>query len=399
MEDTVLLDFIINELMLKGYKFGTQKDIFEFLVPNEPWEKYKKSWYHWSHKVIKSMRKSNNIKMAISQRLGVNYAIWGASEEFQINEVRRAIDLLSSQKKSIDLNSLIPKESPLTDKQEDILNMILLSDEDKMEAIFLENEKFFKREFENQRFLLNLVTILYEKALYDLLDKYIFPALMQHNRCNDKIKIIEAHTIGSIKKPRFRESVRLLECVGINSDEELIDIKTAVISNIRRSSLSKIEDKEELKDILTTLVKYYFDVYTFNQSYHYYPAVNLIYMLKLFDYTLKSDEFKHIDLQKIKSDIKKSIAKDLKTKELDKIYYAKVSELEIRLLTGVKNISREFGLFLEELSPNADFAKRTKRTMQEFVDIVERFCDDCKEDMQKIKKTIEVFDDYLVSRS
>jgi len=400
MSETELLSYIMDELKKSGIVWRSDREIFNILIPNESWEKYKKSWYHWKKKSVKTFRKSKNIKEAISKTLGFDYHIWSSTQEKQKSTIKEAIKLYTQNQKSlIDLSDLMPQQSPLSKKQEQLLEKIKVSSVTKIKEILLNNQECLIQTLENQTFILTLLTFLYQNAFYDLLYELIFPALLPHNRSDKKIKIIEAHTLGIIKKPKYRQSALLLNSVKIDSDSQLIDIKTSAISNIRRYRLSNPNlNIQELKEILKAIIKHYHDTYIYDKRYHYYPAINLLYMIKLFQLIFKDDkEFSVIDISKIQADTKTSIQQDADSKEPEKVYYAKITELEIKMLIYEnKIISREFGLLIEILNPSENLLNRTQRTMEEFLEIADRFCKDCENKLEHIKRVVNVFRDKKI---
>ena len=399
MSDTELLAYIIDEMKKAGIVYKGEREIFNILVPNEPWEKYKKSWYHWKKQEIKTLRKSKNIKEAISKTLHFDYAVWGLSDSTQKKAIKEGIELYKkSQKPVVDLGDLMPKEAPLSNEQKKLLNQIENVSLKDVGKLLKRHSSFFKATLENQTFVLSILNFLYKHGCYNLLEEMVFPALLPHNRGDKKIKIIEAHTLGSMKPPRYRASAILLDSVKVDSDLELIDIKTAAISNIRRYRLSdKSLNKEELKEILKVLIKHYYDTFILKESYHYYPAINLLYMLKLYLLIFTKENIIPMDISQIQDKTKPSISKDIRSKNSDTIYYAKITELEIKMLSTKKqDISREFGLVIESLNPSPDLLKRTLRQIEQFLDIVYRFANkEAKDETLHIKKVADVFRDSL----
>ncbi len=361
-----MISYIRKQLLKEGIIWKSEKELFEMLVKDEPWEKYRSNWDSWKNQKVQYLRKSFHILVKISDTLGFDSSLWNSrNEAIQKEEIRKAIKRYKNLQSTIDLSDLMPPDPPVSLQQKEIL--------EKIENIYLENiEKFldnyphfFTPVSENQNFLLKLAQILYKKGIYDFIDQKIFPSLLPHSRAKPKTRILMAHTFGSLSNPKYLEAAKLLETIAYECNKELIDLKTATISNLRREI---IKNKKVNKEVIDTLKRHYERVYQKSQTPHYYPGINLAYFLKIEDILFN----KNSNSQKIEEiffECKESINED-KSKDEEARYYAWISEIEFMLLLEYKNIDTEIYLLLEELNPPSDRVKRTLRQLNFFINLI-----------------------------
>ncbi len=372
MTHTEMLEFIRMELAREGVVWKSEKELFQMLVKDEPWEKYRSNWDSWKNKKVQYLKKSFHILIKIANTLGFDPSVWdNRNEAVQKSEIRKAVRKYCKAKDTIDLSALMPPDPPLTEKQKRVLREIERVSNDKA-AEFLElYPELFSSVTENQTFLLRVTEILYMRGLYDFLDERVFPSLLPHNRADPKVRIVMAHTFGSLSKPKYLEAAKLLETIKSDSDEELIDLKTSVISNIRREILTKEEiSEEEIKSSLEILGRYYKDIYEKGDEAHYYPAINLAYILKIYESLFFEKMFAY-DVDRLYKECKNSVEIDKSKKEKDLRYYAWMSESEFKMLAG-KRVSEEIYLIFEELKPSLFLIDRTLRQMEFFKKLIVR---------------------------
>jgi len=392
--DTEFLNYIIERLQEAGVVCKNQEELFALLVPNEPWQKYKKSWYHWRAQKVQSLRKSKHIKEAIAKTLHFHPSIWDGSISEKKRALQRGIKLFKKSK-NIDISDILPKDAPPTKKQLEVLEAIKNLPSSKIRDYLLEYPQFLTKSSQNQSYLLELLNYLYRLACYDLLEELIFPALLPYNRGSNAIKIIEAHTLGSLSKPKFIESAKLLDSVVTTNNLQEIDIKTAAISNLKRAKLLNLDiTKEELKTLLAPLIKHYYELYSFNKEYHYYPAVNLLYLLTIVE-SIFGKECKLLIANsfEIAYNTKPSLEKDKKSSNLDTKYYAFISELEMQMLLGDKDIATKFEFLIEHLHPSQDNLKRTLRQINHSIALIEKFASNAP--LSHIKSVQKLLEDAI----
>jgi hypothetical protein len=400
MTHTKILGFIRDELQREGIRWQSEEELFHMLVPDEAWHKYKTSWDNWKHLRVRSLNRSPNITAAISKTLHFDISVWSmASAENQKELIRKGIQKFVAPGKDIDLSSLIPKAHSIT-REQAVLIQKVIDVHRKDELDLLEDYlDYFQPVFETQAFLLELIPILYDQGHYDFLHTYAFPALLTYNKEDIQIKILMAHTLGSLTHPKHLEAAKLLDVIPIENDAYIIDIKTATISNIRRYELHKPDlSKEKLDDILTILIHYYHDTFTTNKTHHYYPGINLAYVLCQYEtFFPKKEHSCPLSIQEVYHLAKPSIKKKLYSEEKEAYYYAKISELEFKLLLGHSNIEPELYVLLEKIRPPYATVERTIRQMELFIEIREKFSTLNNKSIQKVKQFTEILREYLKS--
>jgi hypothetical protein len=216
---------------------------------------------------------------------------------------------------------------------------------------------------------------------------------MSHRTSETDVKVMVAHALGSLKKPRSMEAVKLLESIEGQDTNEIIDLKTAAISNLRREHVANSNFSDaELLDGLKKMASTYFTIYSFKKNYHYYPAINLMYTLVLLE--ALSEDVLEMKKEDIYANAKLSIEKDKKSKNLETVYYARVSELEFFLLLSRNNVKQEIESFLDDLKPSVTLVERTKRQMLEFLAMIERLGANVGELGAMFEKIVILLEDY-----
>ncbi len=399
MTDTELLRFVRTQLEEEGITWKSEQELFKMLIPDENWDKYKTSWDNWKHLKVSNLKRSQNIRVAISKTLKFPMDLWdNYTDSEQKRVLRQRIQKFSVPGKSIDLSSLIPATHPITESQETLIQEVI--DVHRKDEINLLNEHldYFQPTFETQSFLLKLIPVLYDQGHYDFLHTFAFPALLTHHQADTQIKILMAHTLGSLSEPKHLEAAKLLDVIPTLEDAHIIDMKTAAISNVRRFELHRPDlSKEKLAEILHILIHYYHDTFTTNEIHHYYPGINLAYVL--YQYDVFFPDKKHtcpLSIQEIYQHSKTSIEKELKNQDKEAQYYAKISELELMLLLNRDNVESELYLLLEETHPPYATVERTIRQMELFIELSERFSKNSDDAItRKIEQSIKLLEGYI----
>ena len=373
MKHSELIREILNQLDKNGISLHTHREIHNMLLPGENFDYYSSNWSNWLNG--KAQRINNaNAKRIIQETIGFEGYIWDADDQTQIRTIRQAVQRYLKPIPKVDLSDLLPKNRPLTDAQTEMLIQIRKSTTKQTEEM-LDNSPFLKALPENQIFLLRLLELLFEKGMYDYLIEYIYPALLPHNAEQNNVKIFKAHTYGSLKKPEYLKAVSLLNTIETDSDEEILEVKTGLLSNLRRYTLEKESlEKSELLENLAVFRQYYTEIFENIQKHHYYPATNLMYMLKLF--MLISPNIPHIDekdLEQIYQDTKPSITKASHSSSSEIRYFAMISDVECRLILGKNYLCEPLALWLETYQPSTSYVERTLRMMRFFVRMVEEY--------------------------
>lgn len=389
MTDTQLLNQIRKEMKKQGVLWKKEQELFELLIPNESWKKYKTSWSNWKHERVRDFTKSPHIRLAIQQKLFFESDIWGASSLIQKEAIQKGVYQAFIKKEDTlpDWTKIIPKFH-LDEEQRNLLTAWEQLSPKVIEERVQNYPDYFKRTFSNQAFLLELLNIFYAKGAYDFLVENIFPNLLSHQRANLNVKVMEAHALGSLKEPKYMQSVKLLESIEPSNDKKLIDLKTSMLSNLRRYYTKEPLSLKELKYGMEVMVKMYHELFVYEEVYHYYPAINLVYILQVLN--ALSVEQHSINARDVYKKAKNSISQEKELIHADTLYYASVTELEFLLLLGEKGVCQKMGYMLESQTPAIALVQRTKRQMVEFVAMVERV----GVRLPEFNKVIEVLNDY-----
>ena len=399
-----LINYIIFELREQGAVWNSKQDIFKLLAPKLNFSKYRSSWFDWLNpkRDDRNITK-NEIKSAIEETLGFNSLIWSEPEYKQKQIVYKKVKEFMSKKetssqksKGIDISSLLLSEEPINTQQKQIIFKLQKSTEENIKKILKIEFEQFSFDSKNQNFLLEVLPILYDKGCYESLHTGVFPHLFPKYRERIDIKIKEANTLANLENPNYRRVIELLNSIPRNSHEEEIDITTSIISNIRRGKLNiKNVKQNEIEALLLFIIEHYAKVYQHKKPYHYYPAINLAYMIRFLEIVSPSSpEIEKYNLKKIYSSVKPSIKKEKKMVG-DLSYYATISELEFLLLLDYPNIKSKIEYILDKLQPKIFLVERTLKQMEWFIDTVEQFSTTKVDTSIRFKKVIELFEDYL----
>lgn len=398
MKHSEVIREILNQFEENGISLHSHREIHDRLMPKEDFDFYSSNWSNWL-KQDKPRRINNpDAKRIIQETIGFEGYIWDADDRTQLLAIRQAVkEHLKPPPPKVDLSTLLPQNTPLTDAQAELLIQIRKSAAKQTEEI-LDSSPFLEALPENQIFLLRLLDILFEKGMYDYLIAYVYPALLPHNAQQNNVKIFKAHTYGSLANPEYLKAVYLLNTIETDSDEEVLEVKTGLLSNLRRYTLEKESlDKSELLENLAVFRQYYTEIFENIQKHHYYPATNLMYMLKLF--MLISPNAPHIDaedLKQIYQDAKPSIAKGSHASSNETRYYAMISDVECRLLLGRNHLCEPLASWLDMYRPSSSYVERSLRMLRFFVRMVEKFGVKGSADVcLRFAEVIEVLEGYV----
>ena len=396
MTNTQLIQYIRTELKEQGFIWKREKELFEILIPNEEWNNYKTSWSNWKKTdKYRYLTKSPNILMAIEKTLNFDSSIWSESDSVQQESIQKAIqEFLDEDEPHIDISTLIPDEPLVTKKQENILKKIEEVAKINIEEIVTQNSELFVLDIKNQKFLLELIPLLYSRGCYSLLHEKAFPSLLIHHQDKIEIKIKRANTLANLSSPDYIGAMQILNT--INNDTYRTDIQTTIISNFRRNSFNNITlSQDDLKRVLKSSIEYYHRVYRNQKPYHYYPAINLAYMVRLFEIIFQNDKnIKEYDLEKIYKEVSLSISSD-KKEEGDNHYYASITELEFHLILNASGIDRKIETLLGNEKPEVFLVERTLKQMKWFIDIVEKFSVNKLPLLKGFRDVIKLLEDYI----
>lgn len=396
MQHKFLLRFIKQELEKAEIVCQKNEDFFKLFLPEEPWEAYRSNMSNWlSPKTPDGVIHKRFFVSAVNEKLGLSDDIWIASDSKQKSVVSEAVKRFASNVGEGELLFPWVEKVGITEAQEAFLDFATKASlevlEDKVEA----EQLWFKKSVDNQPFLIALFHLMYERGAYTFVYEHIFPQLL--DSYDNSIKSKKADIYASLPIPMYREAFEILNAIKAESKEETIVLKTAAISNIRRAHfVSESISKEELKELLQTLIKCYTKIYTPTKHYNYYPGINLAYMVALCE--ILFPEFSSgYEIKQIMQDVQDSIIKGKASPDHDENYYASMSDLEFKLLLGHQGVVQELAYLLETLMPPHSMVNQSKRQMQTFfIEVVERFTEQTPSHFSAYKKCIETLDDYMV---
>ena len=404
MSNSELLSFIIEELIRQGAKIKGKKGSYDFLIEDDRWKKYEKSWYGWLNKNTKDSNIENlYIKKKIEMKLDFSSELWDKVEIEQKKIIPQKVKLFLEREPTkkvtnhksydISLTDIEPVVLTCNQEQKRLIKQIENADSVTIKNMLNKNN-FFRCKEENQDFLMKVLPILYKKGFYEFLHTKLFPSLLTYNREKNYVKFKEANTLSNIGDDNYREIYHLLKSIQNPTKEESIEITTMLISNFKRSSINQENiDKEALLNTIITSIKHYKDAY--EETNNYYPAINLVYMLKLLDILFPKDKvFLDYNLENIYNSTQLSIKEDKRRGE-DFNYYASISDIEFQILlnkyTNNEELKDEIANLLLELTPDKFLLERTVKQMLWFISLIEEFKD---KDLNssKIEQLLETID-------
>jgi hypothetical protein len=396
-----------NELLdfLKTFDIPTQTDI-NLLVNEIPCkskneQNYKSSFHNWKKGKIKRINKQI-VKKQLEQNFDFPPSLWDKGEIFIKTAIKDGVSkfvkrhtcknilVFDNLKKEFNMNTTITQS-----EIQELENIKQMTHADIME--FIGKQDPLAKNC-SQEFIQKIIPILYGKGHYELLLNDLIPVLDMNLRNTKQIKKIEADIYSIIGE--YRKAMDVLSIIKADNDAELIDIKTAEISNMRRHLLYYTKSsKEEKKETIKKLISYYQEIFEFNETYNYYPAINLVYILvmsSLFYNPKQIQQDLKDTINTIYEKTKKTIHTDKKSANLKDKYYANITELEFLLLKGDENIVAELERYLainkDELSLTE--LGRTQRQMQFFTDTIINLHGSDTPVVERMQRAIEVIDDF-----
>ncbi len=392
-----LLSFIQDELEKNGFRWKTRKEFFEKLLPDEDYEYYRSNLSNWFGGKPGRINNQHFLR-SLQLRIGFDGSVWSADDRTQREVIRQAVRRFMSPTPKVDLSELLPHNTPISDSQASLLLQIKKASPDEALRLLKQHLDFLRPEPSNQNFLLQSLVLLYDKGLYDTLNDRIFPALLPHNADNSHIKIFHAHTLGSLRSPDYLRAASLLMSIETDSPDELLELKTGVISNVRRYNLEKPDlTRTELLEVLPVLIRYYTDVFEHIKKHHYYPGVNLCYMLRLSQLVSPDSPYiDHQDLEHIFKDAQASLTSGSQHSSDETRYYARISDTEFRLLLERNHLKEHLISWLNNHHPSPTYVTRSLRMMHFFVRTVEKFSVvDASKLLENFGEIIEVLEGYV----
>lgn len=413
MTNTEFIDYIIQELERSHFKGSSEKELFEmivFPVSDDIWKKkYKAKWssWRWRKRVkhnsssiytgthIQSLTKSSDILKAIAKKLNFDMSVWNEGDITQKKIIKECVIELLNKSESINFSSLLSPEPKMNEKQKQLLAELSSKPKSAIDNLISQNIEFFSQKKENQSFLLELLAVFYEKSYLETLNEKVFPSLLYHHRNKIDVRIKEVNTLTNLESPNYHQIISILESSEYESAEESIDINTMIVSNMKRGLVnSEVKNINELKVQLLLIIEHYDKVYNSQRPYNYYPAINLVYVVKLFRIVFLNDSIvKNYDLEKVYKSIKASIKED-KKKGKDLSYYSSITDLEFHLLLESKTVISDLYILLDTLNPSRRLIEQTLGQMKWFMKLLQKFSKNKKVFMGEFIKVIDILEAY-----
>ncbi len=364
---------------------------------------YRSNFNHWKNGKTKRISR-REVKHRLEQNFYFSPSLWNQGEHAIKQTICEGVALFVKNKttdteKIIDIFATLRKkfqlENDMTENEKTVLEKIKTMQKTEIMEFLGKNYPLAKHF--TQRFIHELVFVLYDKRYYQLLLEDIFQALDLDMQNSNEIKKVQAHIYGSSEIGEYHKAFRILSTITTKDDTEKIDIETEAVSNMKRDMLhNSTKSLEEKKEIIQVLIEHYEYLFGYNDTFHYYPAINLAYMLCIKStFTEDEDDIRHT-LSSIYKKCQPSIIEDQKRGNAQNRYYANMTNLEFGLLKGIGAPIAELERFLEFEGKNIPVSEllRTQRQMQFFIDTVNPKNPE-KPIVTRVYDAIEVIDDFL----
>lgn len=397
-------DFL--NLELKRLDLNTDADINAMVekIPckTEGEQNYKNNFSNWKQK---KMRINKPIaKKRLEQNFDFSSSLWDKGDLAIQENLKKGIEKFISRHSKVipdkfeQMRKEFGMQDRLTKQEEKDLQAIQSMDQAGVMAYIAKYYPLNKKR--SQEFIVNLVPILYNKGYYVLLLEDIIEALDLHIQATNDIQKIKAHILGSSEIGEYKKAFDILDTITSVNDDEVTDMHTEAISNMRRYQLSDSEiEAGQKKEIISILISHYEEVFNRNKTYHYYPGINLAYMLKVLvhnkDNVTDTSNLKR-QINEIYQKAKNTIAIDKNSDDLSSRYYAHITEIEFLLLRDIGNPIAELERYLELESDMVSFVEleRTSRQMQFFIDSTANL-PTVNHSVMKMQDAIGVIDDFI----
>ena len=407
-----------NESFLDFKAIERWGDAFRLLAPDceyNPKTTRIISYWKSSYKEGRNVNATDNHKCLLektAQTLGFDPDIWSRPVFLSDEELEDHIQdfirkYLSKKKLDIDLASfkkLIPNR--ISKKEEDSLEWARsFIDKPKILSADLQGGNLAKliNEKPSEAFLYELLKLFYDNGYYYEAATYLFDKFHTSSLvCNMEFNLFKAHIFGSIGK--YYKALQILGTLDVDDTVKYLDIKTSLISNALRHYLQekhKYEssllssktgiNKEKLAKIdLEDYLKDYKKL--FELENHYYPGVNYAYMTILSDVLDGKSKTSEDTIKEILGNSQNSIDDDKASEDPASVYYAVISEIELRALTGEAIDEKYFDELMKRVSPTIDMLSRTHRQIRFFTDVIDGIIQkngQIPERVSKIKNSVD----------
>lgn len=362
----------------------TQKDFFIEITGfsedqyNRSYKETVSNWFKKDKGSIRKTKKGDDFKVEISEKLFIPKIIWGMTKhEKEIKTIiekslKKYKDLKSNKKFEIDLNVFYSSISGSVNLDE--------------EEVYLKHKKSLKSELHNitdnewdnysKDLLFKLTYLYYENAYYKLIVEKIKPRL-DYIKDNLELNKIIAYSYASSECGDYKQAINFFseEIQKNHNHEDIIDMRTTLISNIRRTVILDDRDisKDEFSNFLKILMEHYFDICE-DSNYHYYPTINLAYLVEINNCIF--EENSEIKIKELYEESKSSLNQDFLKESTPSYDYAKISDMEFKILINSSNPTNyiyELLLFFKDRSLNKDFITKVLRQFEYYNMIIEKY--------------------------
>jgi len=362
---------------------------------------YKTHFSNWLNDITQRIN-SHQVKKQLEQNFYFPPSLWTKGELTVKTAIREGVAKFVAQRttekdKHFETMRQKLQNSNTSTFQKEKEHITALEQMNQTDTMLFINQNYPLQQKFSQHFIQKMALVLYQKGYYALLANDIFPALDIHIQEQKEFKKLRAHVEGSPSVGNYRKAFYILDTITTDDPMEYIDIRTEAISNYRRHTLIYATlTKEEKIESIQEIIGFYQHVFTFNQTYHYYPAINLSYMLTLENLLLENKNLQK-NINEIYNKTKTSIYKEKSSQDKTQCYYANITDLEFLLLKERANPIAELERYLDmevEYIPFAELA-RTQRQMLFFIDTIKSLYGTHTKILDTMHQATEVIEDFM----
>jgi len=337
-----------------------------------------------------------DIKETICNHLGIDPKVWITSDEVDVQRYIR--DGLDNKKSTLNLDNLLPEftKSNIT-KELSPDEIKLIEEHRQLSQEEIKKVLVKKKSTYSQKLLFKLVKIYYDRGFYSLIIDELEYEFSRELRENMQVKEVVAHSLGSNECKRYQEAYEMLQGLNDNigrlTNETDIDKYTSFLSNVRRFIFLN-EANQNLDQDLKKMIELYKEVFYLNDSYHYYPGINMAYLVKVYNSIENIEHSIDIDVKKIYKYSQKSILNDRNNEKLK--HYAYITDVEFQILTSphIRNNIYKLVQYYIENKISRDLIKRTLRQFEFFLKMYKDHEDKLKDELTlELSNIIETFQD------
>jgi hypothetical protein len=362
----------------------SQKDFFIEITDcseeqyNSSYRETVSNWFKKDKGSIRKTKTGGDFKNIISEKLFIPNTIWGMTKhEKEIKSIiekslKKYKDLKSNKKYEIDLDILF---SFVSDKVELNEEEVYLKHKNSLKSVL---EDISNKEWDtySKELLFKLTSLYYENAYYKLIIERIKPRL-DYIKDNLELNKIIAYSYASSECGDYIKAIKFFEeeIQKNHNHENIVDMRTTLISNIRRFVIldEGNKSKDEFNNILNILIEHYHNICK-DSNYHYYPTINLAYLVVIRDCIF--GENSEIKINELYQNAKSSLNQDFQNENATNYDYAKISEMEFKILinsSNPRNHIYEVLVYFKDRNLNKDFITKVLRQFEYYNMMIEKY--------------------------